>query len=425
MEENRHVSRTCPHCGAPLPGEASFCPHCAQSLRQRKSLLPPARRWRKVLRRTLIPVLVLLLAGGGAAWYVLSRPQVYDAVGELYYTDQEGSYHLFLTATGKKSIPMPEVELVAAVGEAYRGPVLLYINHAETEEDAGEEFLAKVERVTAEFPTREGGGGNFACTAPAPHSAFPDVPLISLMDYSVESDCTAQIVWTFAMENGDTIRLRQEISVAAARTYDYYPADAPMGTSEELQALVDRLSESLGPDDILNLHLPAVTYQGELIVRSHPVNLYGSAEGDQRTTFAGPIRYEAGADSQISYIQEIIFQGDGSGTALSADARVWVENCAFTGWDTGVLCGGESWGNVIGCTFEGNGVGFRFDSVGDSAAHSLYNDNVFRNNGTAVLLEEVPTDITLDFRGSRFAGNGTDIENLCRQPLDLTQAVFS
>ena len=155
------------------------------------------------------------------------------------------------------------------------------------------------------------------------------------------------------------------------------------------------------------------------------MNLYGSAEGDQRTTFAGPIRYEAGADSQISYIRETVFQGSGSGTALSADARVWVENCAFTGWDTGVLCAGTSWGNIINCEFTGNGVGFRFDSGGDSAAHSLYNDNVFRDNGTAVLLEEVPTDITLDFRGSRFAGNGTDIENLCRQPLDLTQAVFS
>ena len=44
--------------------------------------------------------------------------------------------------------------------------------------------------------------------------------------------------------------------------------------------------------------------------------------------------------------------------------------------------------------------------------------------GLAVLLERVPTDLALDFRGSLFSGNGTDIDNLCRQPIDITQAVF-
>ena len=45
--------------------------------------------------------------------------------------------------------------------------------------------------------------------------------------------------------------------------------------------------------------------------------------------------------------------------------------------------------------------------------------------GTAVLLESVPTDMTLDFVGSVFAGNGTDIDNRCDHSLDLSQAVFS
>ena len=46
------------------------------------------------------------------------------------------------------------------------------------------------------------------------------------------------------------------------------------------------------------------------------------------------------------------------------------------------------------------------------------------DNGTAVRLERVPTDLTLNFQDSLFSGNGTDIDNLCRQPIDITQAVF-
>lgn len=54
----------------------------------------------------------------------------------------------------------------------------------------------------------------------------------------------------------------------------------------------------------------------------------------------------------------------------------------------------------------------------------MYNNNTFRNNGTAVLLENVPTDLTLNFENSVFTGNRTDIDNRCDQPLDLSQAIF-
>ena len=85
---------------------------------------------------------------------------------------------------------------------------------------------------------------------------------------------------------------------------------------------------------------------------------------------------------------------------------------------------GTAWVNVIGCRFADNDVGFHFNSTGQSASHTLYHDNIFLNNGTGVLLENVPTDITLDFSGSEFAENGTDIENLCDQPIDVSQAIF-
>ena len=54
----------------------------------------------------------------------------------------------------------------------------------------------------------------------------------------------------------------------------------------------------------------------------------------------------------------------------------------------------------------------------------MFNDNHFLRNNTAVLLENVPTDIAMNLQGSRFTGNGVDIDNRCGQPLDISQAIF-
>lgn len=420
MPDKTFVS--CPHCGSQLHPAASFCPFCGKSVNVRKELVPPALRWRRALRRALPILAVLLLAVGGIFWYRSAQPQTYDGMGEVTYTDHGRTYRLMLSDTYHPYEGLQEVQHSSVVKEAYRTPTLLYITDADSGEDAGPEFLDRVARVTAEYPTHSGGGSTVSCTAPAPHDAFPDVPLVSLTDYVAGADFTTQMVWTFDMNNGDTIRLRQDLTIHAIRTYDYYPADAPMDTIEELQALVDRISSTVESDAMVTLHLPAVIYEGDLTIASHPISLYGTAEQDRRTTFTGTVRYEAGADSRISYVQDIIFQGSGTGTGLSASSRVRAIRCTFTGWDTGFQ--GSAWINAEGSTFENNRTGLRFDCAGGTANHSLYNDNLFQNNGTAVLLEQVPTDLALDFQGSVFSGNGTDIDNRCEQPLDLSQAVF-
>ena len=89
-----------------------------------------------------------------------------------------------------------------------------------------------------------------------------------------------------------------------------------------------------------------------------------------------------------------------------------------------VLGYGTAWVSAVGCTFEGNGVGLHFNSTDGVVTHVTYNDNIFRNNGTAVLLENVPTDVTLSFENSVFSGNDTDIDNRCGQAVDISQAIF-
>ena len=62
------MEHLCPHCGAPLPEDASFCPHCAQSVRTRKPAQVPAHLWRKGLK---IAALVIVLAAAAAGLLAL------------------------------------------------------------------------------------------------------------------------------------------------------------------------------------------------------------------------------------------------------------------------------------------------------------------------------------------------------------------
>ena len=415
MERNQR----CPRCGAALPEEASFCPFCAGSINRRTAVEPPSLRGRCVLRALLFSA---VLAAAVLAVFLLTRPRVYDGVGEVVYTDADGTYQLVLALPENRYEALAEQSFHAAEGEPYRVPSRLYINHTDSGADAGQLFLQKVDSATAELLPLDESLGTVSCSAPAPHSAAPDAALVSLVDFTARDAYTAQMVWTLHMTNGDTIRLRQELHVALIHTYNYHPEDAPMETLADLQALVDELAETAEPYDKLNLFLPPVTYEGSLVMEERPINLYGSEENGRRTTFTGTLRV-ASRDSWITYIQGIDFVGDG-GVGISASARLWVEDCTFTGWKTGVLGYGDAWANVIGCTLVNNETGFHFNSEEGAASHSMYNDNRFVDNGTAVLLERVPTDLTLNFQDSLFYGNGTDIDNLCRQPIDITQAVF-
>lgn len=136
-----------------------------------------------------------------------------------------------------------------------------------------------------------------------------------------------------------------------------------METMKELQALVDRIGEELTGDEVVNLYLPPVTYQGTLVLEKRGMNLYGCTEGETPTVFTGGIqaRYKRGT---ISYLNDLVFSGSGTEVGISTASRVWATNCTLTGWKTAVLAYGEAWVNLTGCCLADNQVGLHFNSTG-------------------------------------------------------------
>lgn len=405
----------CPHCGADLPEHAAFCPHCARDIHPRREAKKPI----PLLKKLLLGLLVLaVLAAAGTGLWLAFGPKSYDGYGEVRY----GDWQILLALNADSYAPAPEVTIPGEPEGQYRVPSRLFVNDAHTGEDASEAFLAEVEKVTAEFTGQEDSSSPFLCSQPAYNPGAPECLLISLIDFTGESGM-AELVWTFQMKNGDTLTLRQTYEVTPIPVYDYYPEEHPMDTAEELQALIDSIGGQVEEAAVVNLHLPPITYEGGVTIQDRSLNLYGSTdEAGNRTTFAGPVRVLAAYN--ITYFYDMDFVGNGGGTGLSGSAPFRATNCTFTGWDTAVLAYGTSWANVIGCTFQKNGIGFHFDSTGEYANHSMFNDNLFEDNDTAVQLDNVPTDVALNFQGSVFRDNGQDIVNSCQQSLDTSQAIF-
>lgn len=417
------MKNQCPHCGAPLPEEASFCPHCARSLNRRVNIRRPFSLSSKVLR---LAALLILIAAVCAAGYFLTRPKTYDAMGEFTYSDSDGSYQLLLSYDSTdRYTPISIFETSASAEESYRFPCWLYVNSWNTGEDAGEMFRKKIKDVQVRVEQPEGGVSPVLCSEPQPMDFNTGAVLGSLIDFTRESPSSSQILWTITMKNGDVIHLGMDLSITATQIYNYSFEDMDLTTVQAVQDLIDRTAEETDYRDAVNIYLPPVTYTEPLILRGRTFNLFGSQSEAGRTTFTAGIQMKD--DSyEISYFTGIDFVGDGTGVAISSAGRAWTKECSFVNWKTAFLAYGDTWINATDCVFEDNEIGIHYNSstvVGPSDTH--FTGNTFTGNGTAVLLEAVPAeDVTLDFSQCVFEDNGTDLDNLCGQPVDLSEAVF-
>lgn len=122
----------CPHCGTPLPAEASFCPHCAQNLRTRHEVDTPVRWWLKPLRRALLLLMLAALGWGGWLASDALAPDVYRAWGELTYTLNGSDYHLFLTCR-TDIVPEAAHTMQVEEGGVYDRVSRLFVAHVDSD----------------------------------------------------------------------------------------------------------------------------------------------------------------------------------------------------------------------------------------------------------------------------------------------------
>ncbi|NBI68320.1 zinc ribbon domain-containing protein [Pseudoflavonifractor sp. 60] len=413
--------KSCPHCSASIHKEASFCPHCARSVNDRREIHPPRRLPGRALQSALMVLLVL--AAVLTAW-LYTRPKVYDnGTAEVIYTDSGGSYQLLLNYFGDRFQPMTDYSEELEEGTTANKPSRLFVNHVDTGVNAKEAFLRKVEDITVELLQGSDGPEPWQYTPPQVYDFAPEAARASILTYTGHSG-DMELRWTIRMQNGDTIHLYQRMVLGVVPTRHFYPEDAPMDTMEDLQFLVDEVNETIPANIIVYLHLPALTYEGSLVLEGRSMNLVGSESPDgSRTTFTDTLQ----ATAQKGYICQfngIDFVGGGEGVGVSASARINFTDCRLSGWRTGVLCYGDSWVNAKNCVFENNAVGFHFNSVSDNPNDHMYSGNLFQGNETAVLLESVPSDQALYFDGTRFSRNSTDIDNRCGHEVSIANAIF-
>lgn len=75
----------------------------------------------------------------------MNRPRIYEGVGEVIYTDADGTYQLVLKSSSGRYEPITQVDQDPEEEMDYRFPLRLYINHKDSGADASGVFLQKAE----------------------------------------------------------------------------------------------------------------------------------------------------------------------------------------------------------------------------------------------------------------------------------------
>ena len=232
------MEKKCPFCGAPLPSEAVFCPSCAKSINSRIHPGTPRYFPRRFLKIALGIFLAVTVCAG---IFLLTRPKTYSGIGEVTYTDQDGTYQILTNVSTDRYYPMTEIFQDAGEQESYRFPLRLYINHKNTGADASGMFLQKVKSANLHIQQDTESSSHAEFSPPQPlKESFPGTALVSYINFNKNCASPTRFIWTLSMENGDTIRLGIDLIITPIQTYHYSAENADLSDSAALQALIDR-----------------------------------------------------------------------------------------------------------------------------------------------------------------------------------------
>ena len=178
MTDMTKTDKKCPHCGAPLAQDASFCPRCTATLAQRRVIALPRAGHRRS-RWLLMAAVIAAAAAAVVLW--LSRPggtppedtadkedaaqaaaDPYLAACQTYYTGADGrEYHVFTAITpsieGRTDPVGYRSELIPA-GGTVDFPATVMVQDATTQEDCPEDFAPLLDSWDVTVSAPEGVG---------------------------------------------------------------------------------------------------------------------------------------------------------------------------------------------------------------------------------------------------------------------------
>ena len=94
------------------------------------------------------------------------------------------------------------------------------------------------------------------------------------------------------------------------------------------------------------------------------------------------------------------------------------------GYDIGAAVENGGMIGVEACTFRNNKIGFSYDTLSYSFSKDGFPDCRIEGNDVGIRFVNLPCAMPLDFFGTVFSGNGTDIDNPIQNPIDLSNAIF-
>lgn len=408
----------CPYCNAELPDDASFCPHCAHSLNERKEVEAPRPYRRKVVIAALCAVLVLACI---AIYSAANRAGVYETDGAyLSYSDSDGAYELvaaFFPGDIENQKPVKSKTVSQVVDEEGGTTVMIGVFRDGKLLDDPEEFFGKVEKCTLTAEPNE--NGTVRLTEPEYKSDFAPAAREADLTYDGNRG-TNELCWELVMKNGDTLRLKQTFEVQPLEHEIYTADDVPMDTIEDIELLIAKINAEASDDAVVDVYLPAKTYDGDLSIVSRSFNLHGDPEGG--TVLQGSLSVNSDFPYNV-FLSDIAFEGQG-GTGLSATASVFMTNCSFTGYDIGAVALDGGMIAVHDCSFTDNTVGLKYNSVRHSSFDEVCPGNTFTGNDIGVQFARLEGTICIAFDETVFEDNRVDIDNQIDYPINTDNAIF-
>lgn len=420
----------CKHCGAALPENAAFCPVCHRSQQEATPVAPPRPR-----KKWILPLCLILVLAAGICAAVLTRPEPAaepeeasaglpnlasisnkEGIGSATYDVGYDHFVVYLNCNG-----IGEADKTVSVrtysGYESKVPCMLYAE--KNGEPAGDEFLSLVESMLVEIINTE--GEPMTVTQPAPSAEYPRAAMVSDI-FAGETAGSGTLQWTCLMKDGIKVIIRQNLIAEMTPKFRYFADEHPMHTDEELDALMEKILSETPENAMIQLFLPAVTYEKPHTFPDRCYQVLGAIESEEMTVFKDTVTFTS-EKNEVVDIQNAVLQGGGSGTALKTDVAASLLFCTVQNWEVGVETEGRGSVYVEDCTFTDNGTALRWNSEELYSVNSGYRRTVFAGNTVAIDLQQLPGKLPLTFNTCTFTDNGTDIQNPIGYPVDLTGAV--